>query len=209
MSFRTIELECDSRALIPRPETEGLIDLVLGQREGSRVQGGLAADLGTGTGCLALSLAAEGEFDRVIAVERDPGAAALARRNVARVRPRTPVDVRDGDWLAPLGDARYRVIVANPPYLTEAEWEALDPAVREHEPRAALVSGPDGLDDTRTILEGAAARLADGGMLALEVDERRASRVRELAVALGWRVAIHDDLFGRPRYAVALAEEAR
>jgi release factor glutamine methyltransferase len=143
----------------------------------------------------------------VIAVERDPAAAALARENVARVAPPTSVEVREGDWLEPLGDGRYRVIVANPPYLTEAEWAALDPAVRDHEPRAALASGPDGLDATRAILAGAAGRLTADGALALEIDERRAEAVRDLSGAMGWRrVAIHDDLFGRPRYAVASME---
>lgn len=208
-SFRTVELACDRRALIPRPETEGLVDLVLrhGTVNAGGGRGGLAADLGTGTGCLALALAVEGDFELVVAVERDPSAAALARENVARVQPPTPVEVRDGDWLGPLGDERYSVIVANPPYLTDVEWEALDPAVRDYEPRAALASGPDGLDATRTILAGAAAHLATGGVLALEIDERRAEAVRDVARALGWRgVAIHDDLFGRPRYAVASME---
>jgi release factor glutamine methyltransferase len=207
-SFRALELACDPRALIPRPETEGLVDLVLhGKGAGEPWRGGLAADLGTGTGCLALALAVEGDFDRVIAVERAPAAAALARQNVASVAPATPVEVREGDWLGPLGDGRYRVIVANPPYLTDAEWEALDPAVRDHEPRTALASGPDGLAATRAILAGAAGRLAPDGVLALEIDERRATVVRQLAGALGWRrVALHDDLFGRPRYVVASME---
>lgn len=207
-SFRTVELACDRRALIPRPETEGLVDLALkGMGDGESGKWGRAADLGTGTGCLALALAVEGPFERVIAVERDAAAAALARENVARVAPLIPVEVREGDWLEPLGDGRYRVIVANPPYLTEAEWAALDPAVRDHEPRAALSSGPDGLDATRAILAGAAGRLTADGVLALEIDERRAEAVRDLAGAMGWRrVAIHDDLFGRPRYAVASME---
>jgi len=208
IGFRTLELDCDARAFIPRPETEGLIDLVLFAGARSLASGGLAADLGTGSGCLALSLAVEGRFERVVAVERDPAAAALARHNVARIRPRTPVDVRDGDWLGPLGDAHYRVIVANPPYLTDAEWEALEPAVRDHEPRAALASGTNGLDATRAILTGARRYLEPGGVVALEIDERRAGAVRDIASSAGWRsVSIHEDLFGRPRYAVVVAEE--
>jgi len=100
--FRSLELRCDARALIPRPETEGLVDLVLawaGMRDAGNGMRGIAADVGTGCGCIALSLAAEGTFDRVIAVERSPEAAALARVNVALVRPRTPVEIREGDWL--------------------------------------------------------------------------------------------------------------
>jgi release factor glutamine methyltransferase len=207
VAFRSLELGCDRRALIPRPETEGLVDLVLAAIGPER--GGWAADLGAGTGCVALALAVEGPFERVVAVEGDPAAAALARENVARVRPAVPVAVREGDWLAPLGDCRYRAIVANPPYLTDDEWAALEPAVRDHEPRAALASGPDGMDATRAIVAGAAARLARGGVLALEIDERRGEMVRRLTRAAGFtRCDIHEDLFGRPRYAVARAEGA-
>lgn len=197
--FRTLDLTIDARALIPRPETEGLVDLVL-----QRAHGGLAADIGTGSGCIALSLAVEGSFDRVIAVERSPEAAALAWENVALVRPRTPVEIREGDLLAPLAGARYRAIVANPPYLTEDEYAALSLSVRDFEPREALVSGPDGLDATRAVLAGAAALLEPQGLLALEIDERRGAAVRALALASGWtRMEIHDDIFGRPRYALA------
>jgi len=209
VAFRTLELALDPRALIPRPETEGLVDLVLlGTRDGGRGKGGIAADIGTGCGCIALSLAVEGEFDRVIAVERSPEAAQLALENVARVRPATPVDVREGDLLAPLAGERCRVIVANPPYLTSAEYGALDPSVLRFEPRAALESGPDGLAATRALLAGARGVLEPGGLLALEIDERRADAVSALARERGWtRTVVRDDLFGRPRYALAFAAE--
>ena len=200
--FRTLDLLIDSRALIPRLETEGLVDLVL-RHAGS---GGLAADIGTGSGCIALALATEGRFERIIAVERSAQAVALARENVARVRPPTPVEIREGDLLAPLAGARYRVIVANPPYLSDAEYDALDPSVKSFEPREALVSGQGGLDATRALLAGAAALLEPGGLLALEIDERRGDAVRDLAHAHGWtRIDVHDDIFGRPRYALAFA----
>lgn len=210
VAFRTLQLRCDPRALIPRPETEGLVGLVLewARGDGGRRTGGLAADVGTGTGCIALALAVEGPFERVIAVERSPQAAALARENVALVRPPVPVEVREGDLLAPLAGARYRAIVSNPPYVTAAEYDALDPAVREQEPRAALVSGEDGLAATRALLAGAAALLERGGVLALEIDERRGDAVRALAHRHGWaRIGVHDDLFGRPRYALAFPKE--
>jgi release factor glutamine methyltransferase len=202
--FRTLDLKLDARALIPRPETERLVELVL--KHGER---GLAADIGTGSGCIALSLAVEGDFDRVIAIERSPLAAELARENVALVQPRTPVEIREGNLFAPLGDKgeRYRVIVSNPPYLTHDEYAALDASVREYEPMEALVSGADGLDATRALLAGAQRYLQPGGMLALEIDERRADAVRALAHESGWaRIGIHDDLFGRPRYALAFRE---
>jgi len=201
IGFRALDLRIDARALIPRPETEGLVDLVL-----RHARQGLAADIGTGSGCIALALATEGAFDRVIAVERSPAAAALARENVERIAPRTPVDVVEGDLLGPLTGRRYQVIVSNPPYLTDAEYDALEPAVRDYEPREALVSGPDGLAATRRLLAGGAALLEPGGVLALEIDERRGDTVRELARANGWaRIDVLDDIFGRPRYVLAFA----
>jgi len=210
--FRTLDLAIDSRALIPRPETEGLVDLVLRTLRtpdtGHRKTWGAVADIGAGSGCVALSLAVEGAFDRVIGVERSPAAAALARENVARVRPLVPVEIREGDLLAPLTGERLRAIVSNPPYLTEAEYGDLDPAVRSWEPQDALASGPDGLDATRALLAGARAFLEPGGFLALEIDERRADAVRALAQACHWpHVAVYDDLFGRPRYLLAALEE--
>jgi len=206
--FRTLDLKLDPRALIPRPETEGLVDLVLGHLRATcnvqRGTWGALADIGTGCGCIALALAVEGAFERVIAVERSADAAALARENVALVRPPVPVEVREGDLLAPLAGQRYRAIVSNPPYLTEAEHAELDPAVRLFEPREALVSGVDGLTATRALLADARALLAPDGFVALEIDERRADAVRALALRHDWsRVAVYDDLFGRPRFLLA------
>jgi release factor glutamine methyltransferase len=200
VGFRTLDLKIDRRALIPRPETEGLVDLVL-----ARCSTGLVADVGTGCGCIALALAVEGQFEKVIAVEQSADAAALARENVQRVAPKTPVEIRDGNLFAPLIDKgeRFRAIVSNPPYLSAAEYEDLDPSVSRHEPREALLSGADGLDATRALFAGAAAVLEPGGLLALEIDERRAAAVRALGKSHGWNVAIHADLFGRPRYALA------
>src|SRR5467141_4455287 len=169
VAFRTLDLAIDRRALIPRPETEGLVELVL-----TRCVTGRVVDIGTGCGCIALALGVEGQFDEVVAVERSADAAALARENVKRVAPRTPVEIRAGSLLAPLVDKgeRYRVIVANPPYLTEGEFVELDPSVRDFEPRHALVSGADGLDATRALFAGSKSLLEPGGLLALEIDER-------------------------------------
>lgn len=200
VGFRTLDLTIDPRALIPRPETEGLVELVL-----SRCSTGVAADIGTGSGCIALSLAVEGEFEKIVAVEQSPPAAALARENVQRVAPSTPVEVLEGNLLEPLVDKgeRYSAIVSNPPYVTLAEYAELDASVREFEPRNALLSGVTGLDATRGLFAGAARLLRPDGLLAIEIDERRADAVRALAREYGWDVSIHDDLFGRHRYALA------
>jgi len=204
VGFRTLDLAIDRRALIPRPETEGLVELVL-----ARCATGLVADIGTGCGCIALALAVEGQFDKVVAVERSADAAALARENVERLAPRTPVEIRAGSLLAPLVDKgeRFRAIVSNPPYLTAVEYAELDRSVAAFEPREALVSGSDGLEATRTLFAGVAALLEPGGLLAIEIDERRPDAIRALAREYHWNVEIHDDLFGRPRYALAIKED--
>src|SRR6266853_982886 len=161
--FRTLDLRLDPRALIPRPETEGLVDRVLAWSQ--RVQ--------------------------------------PETWNVQRGG-----RLRAGDLLASLAGPRYRGIVSNPPYVTEGEYAALDPAVRLFEPREALVSGGDGLTATRALLAGARALLEPGGFLALEIDERRADAVRTLALRDHWsRVALYDDLFGRPRFLLAGIDE--
>lgn len=208
VAFRSLDLKIDRRALIPRPETEGLVELVLRWARETGKPGGAIADVGTGSGCIALSLAVEGAFERVVAVESSAEAAQLARDNVAAVRPRVSVDVREGDLLTPLAGERFRVIVSNPPYLTLEEHAVLDSSVRAFEPREALVSGVDGLEATRALIAGAAALLEPGGLLALEIDERRAAQVLALTSAGGWsRAVVSDDLFGRPRYALAIATE--
>ncbi len=197
IGFRHLTLGIDRRALIPRPETEGLVDVLL-----SRVREGRVADVGTGSGCLALSLATEGRFSLVAGVELMAGALELARENQARVG--APVQLLRGDLCAPLGPGSFDALISNPPYLTAREYDALDSTVRDWEPKAALVSGPDGLDATGRLLEQGRGVLREGGWIALEVDCTRAADGARRATALGWtEVAIHADLFGRERYLLA------
>jgi release factor glutamine methyltransferase len=182
-----------------------LVERVLGWcRE--RGHWGTAVDVGTGSGCIALSLAVEGAFSRVIATDLSARALALAHRNAAAIRPKTPIEFRVGDLLWPVRE-RVDVVVANPPYVTSAEWDALDAGVREHEPRLALVGGADGMAHIRALLRLARARVREGGLLALEVDCRRADRVLSLARAGGWRARVERDLFGRERYLLAHRED--
>jgi len=195
--FRHLELRCDRRALIPRPETEGLVELAL-----ARVRTGLAADVGVGTGCIALSLRHEGAFRGVVGVDLSAGALALARENALE----TGLEVKwvRGDLTAPLGDASVDLLVSNPPYLTEREWSGLEDGVKAWEPALALRSGADGLGATRRLLDDGRRVVVAGGWIALEIDMARAADAAALAHGAGWRhVTVERDLFGRERYLLA------
>ena len=201
--FRHLVLAVDPRVLVPRPETERLVDLVL-----ARVAGGaLAVDVGTGSGAIALALASEGHFERVIAIDRSPDALAVARSNAVRCRAslRVVPEFREGDLLAPIAGERATVIVSNPPYIAESEMAALPSEVRRWEPHLALVSGDDGLEATAGIVRTARGHLLPGGWLALEVDERRAARVAALLDDTGafGPVEVERDLTGRDRFVLA------
>jgi release factor glutamine methyltransferase len=200
--FRRLTLGCDRRALIPRPETEGLVELVL-----ARVPSGRIADVGTGSGCIALALADEGRYDLVVGVDRSRDALGLAREN--RARTGLPIALLLGDLLQPFRDGSLDAVVSNPPYLTEAEHAALDRSVRDWEPMGALASGPDGLAATRGLVRDAVRVTRPGGWLAVEVDESRAPEVVRLTRGSGWiDGTVHIDLFGRARYVLARRSEA-
>jgi release factor glutamine methyltransferase len=205
-AFRELELEVDRRALIPRPETEGLVDVVLdwARRRASTSETGdrlSAADIGTGSGCIALSLAREGPFGRVVATDASPDALALAARNASKHALEAVVELRGGDLLAPLGGERFDALVSNPPYIAEPERDALEPEVRDFEPPLALYGGPDGLVAIRALVNGAAEHLLPGGLLALEVGAEQSRAVAALVDGTGAFEATraHRDLSGRSR----------
>ncbi len=220
--FRTLDLLVDRRVLIPRPETEGLVELVLeeararwpaagalGSGPSSAGEGPSVLELGTGSGCIALSLAVEGRFGRIVATDVSPEALEVARANLERLSPECGLELRLGSWFEPVAGEAFDVIVSNPPYVAEGEYAELDAGVRDFEPRLALVSGWDGLDATRAILGGARDYLRAGGLLVLEVDSRRAAESARVARLSGWpAVRIERDLFGRPRYLLATKERA-
>lgn len=216
--FRELELAVDRRALIPRPETEVLVGRVLewagtatargdDAPEASRPADLDALDVGTGTGAIALSLAVEGPFRRIVATDVDAGALELARENRERCAPGAPVDFRRGSQYASLDrEERFHVVVSNPPYVAAGERDGLAPEIREWEPERALFAGPSGLDVLRPLVEGAPAHLHPGGLLALEVGAGQAEDVAERVRSTGAfdEPAIHEDLAGRER--VVLAE---
>ena len=198
--FRRLVLGTDRRALIPRPETEGIVDLAL-----RLAPSGRALDLGTGTGCLALALADEGAWRDVTAIDASEDALSLARENGER----SGLEVRWllGDWAAPVRSERFDVIVCNPPYIATGELAGLDRSVTDWEPMLALDGGPDGLDVPRRVLVEAREVAAPEAALVMELDASRAADTADLAKALGWTdITVHDDLFGRPRYLAARQE---
>jgi len=201
--FRHLRLRVDRRVLIPRPETEQLVQHVLDWAAGRERLSAL--DVGTGSGAIALSLATEGPFQRVVASDLDEGALALARENGAACAPESGVEFRQGDGYAPVAQERFHVIVSNPPYIAVTEREALDAEVRDWEPEVALFAGTDGLDVIRRLVAGAPERLLPGGLLALEVGADQgpatAALIRDTAAFAAARV--HADFAGRDRVVTA------
>lgn len=210
-AFRSLDLAVDRRVLVPRPETEWLVEAVLehlahfqNPRRGPRV-----LDLGTGSGCIALAIAAEHEGAHLTAVDASADALEVARGNAAGLGLAERVEFLHGDWFEPLqGDARFDVIVSNPPYISPAELPELPADVRDWEPHSALFADDDGNADLRQIIEGAPRWLMAGGLLALELAEARAAHVAAwLEGAHDWhQVELRDDLAGRPRILLARRE---
>jgi release factor glutamine methyltransferase len=195
--FRHLDLLVDARVLIPRPETEGLVEGLL-----ARIRCGTVADVGTGSGCIALSLASEGDFDEVIATDRSAEALEVARLNQEATG--LPLHLIRGDLCSCLSDGSIDAIASNPPYLSEPEYAALGSSVRDWEPEAALASGPDGMMATGALLDDGRRALRPGGWIAIEVDCTRARVVAEDALGLGWTdVVVEADLFGRERFVFA------
>lgn len=202
--FRGLRLKVDRRALIPRPETELLVELVH-TWAGTQAPILRALDLGTGSGAIAAALATLWPGAAVVAAERCPEALALARENFAALGLEGRIQSVAATWFDGVPPGPYDAIVSNPPYLTAAEVAATAPEVREHEPRAALEAPEEGLADLRAILEAAPGYLRPGGLLALETGcDHRAALCTRLQAAGFQSVAAHQDLTGRDRFILAV-----
>jgi release factor glutamine methyltransferase len=207
-AFRHLDLAVTPSVLVPRPETEGLVECVLEalRRESERWQHPRVLDLGTGSGAIALSIASEWPAASVTATDRSVAALDVARGNSGRLGLADRVRFFEGDWLDPIPrDDLFEVIVSNPPYIATGEWDLLPDDVRRHEPQEALFSGSSGLEALREIVDEAPQHLVAGGLLALELAEMRALEVAGwLEGANDWEgVAVRDDLAGRPRVLLA------
>ena len=188
--------------LIPRPETEQLVDLIIDENPGSDLR---VLDMGTGSGCIAISLARALKFARVDAFDISRDALAVARENAAALK----VKVRffESDMLAPQPPATYDIIVSNPPYICWSEREAMDRNVKDYEPGQALfVPDNDPLLFYKAIAPYAAQSLERGGRLYLEINQRFGAEVKRLLEDCGFdEVRIIDDTFGKPRFAAAVS----
>lgn len=190
--FRRLTLTTDRRALVPRPETEVVVERCLALLDG--VASPRVLDVGTGTGAIAIAIADEHPGAEVVALDVSTDALALARENVERTGVR--VELVQGDLAGGLGAAEYDLVVSNPPYVTAEELPTLQPEVRDWEPRLATV----GEDHTGDIVEHARDALRPGGHLVLEVADLRAGDVAALLEREGYEdVVVTEDLAGRDR----------
>jgi release factor glutamine methyltransferase len=205
--FRTLDLFLDERVLIPRPETEQVVEVALMELARLDVPSPIVVDLGTGSGAIALSIAVEAQGVEVWGTDASDDALAVARANLAGVGGRAAARVRlaHGDWFSALPDSirgRVHLVVANPPYI--ADGEALPREVAEWEPAGALRAGPTGMEAIAAILGSAPDWLTRPGAAVLELAPHQADEASEVARASGFgEVEVRADLDERPRALVA------
>ena len=217
--FWGMEFEVTPAVLIPRPETEHVVEVALERlglrgikmdmKTGAAMPELLVADVGTGSGCLAVALARELPHARLAATDISAAAIEVARRNAERLGVAGQIEFREADLLRGTGeDARFDLIVSNPPYIAEGEKESLQREVREHEPAGALFGGASGMEIYARLIEEARARLLAGGILVMELGhDSRASVEAMLEEPRGWReIRVTQDLAGIPRVISAVLE---
>ena len=203
--FYGLGFRVDRRGLVPRPDTETLVEVAI-ERTRARSMYGRALDLCTGTGCVAIAFAKARPTWRVTASDVSADAAALAWENARRLGVAFTVGVHQGDLFEPHGEQRFELMLANPPYIPSADIAGLEPDIRDFEPRLALDGGADGLTLIRAIVNGARARLEPHGVLALEIQYDQAERTRALFEAAGFAdLAVRRDYGGRDRVVSGVA----
>lgn len=209
--FRYLELQVGPGVLVPRPESELLVEAVLknlesrtnsssedGQRHSASAVS--VVDLGAGSGALTLAIATEAPNTHVIAVEKDSSAVEWLRKNVSRID--ETVRILESDVSTALDGVKCDVVIANPPYIPNGQELPID--VAEHEPAAALFGGPDGMDIPRQFIEAAARLLKSGGFFAIEHHESHPAAISDAMRAEFEDIQIHNDLVGRPRFTTGI-----
>jgi len=201
-AFHDLILTVDRRVLVPRPETEQLIERIHERIDSGPMR---VIDLGTGSGVIALALAGCFPGARVIGVDSSREALEVARANAVSNALSDRIEFLESDWFDQIGpEERFNLIVSNPPYLSEREWTEAPPEVREHEPRAALVAEDGGYAALEAILEAAYDRLVPGGRVFLETGMDQHPRLLATARALGYgELESLQDWSGRDRFLVA------
>ncbi|MDB6109531.1 MAG: Release factor glutamine methyltransferase [Pedosphaera sp.] len=204
-SFVGLEMKVNAHVLVPRPETEELAELGWNFLNAATSTPPTAMDFGTGSGCLAISLAVKSPAAQIQAVDISPEALAVARDNATRHEVQNRIQFHLGDGFAALPpEARFDLIAGNPPYIPSAEIETLDPEVRDHDPRLALNGGADGLDFYHRLAQEAGAFLRPGGRIMLEFGEGQAEAIRGIFESQKWIVEqIKPDYSGRLRVLIA------
>ncbi len=203
-SFCGFEINSDTRALVPRPETEILAEIGWTFLSGSGPDQN-ALDLGTGTGCIAIALAAKCPNARITATDASADALALAGENAGKNNVADRIEFFRGDGFAAVpGGTQFQLIISNPPYIPTGEIETLQPEVRDFDPRGALDGGADGLDFYRIFAAQAGPLLKPGGKLMLELGDGQAAAVQKLFEYQNWIVeAVKDDYSQRARILIA------
>ncbi len=203
--FRKLTLKVDRRALIPRPETEQLVELVLRSPRVRQSDRPLVVDVGTGTGCIILSLASELRDGVFVGVDVSPEAISLARENAVLTGLDRRVLFAECDGCGEFDPASVDVLVSNPPYIPTKVVDGLAPHIRDHEPRLALDGGADGLDVYRALLLDAVMVLKPGGALFLEIGDEQGAALREMLEEYGFSdVEISRDYAGKDRFATGV-----
>jgi len=206
--FCSLVLKVDKRVMIPRPETEQLVELVAKRLKGLGIGNIMLADIGTGSGAIALALAAKFERATVVGIDISAEALEVAEENAKRLGLTKRCVFLWGDLTEPLEaifpPATFDVIVANLPYVADKDWEQLEPEVRCHEPEIALRGGSDGLDVIRCFAQRPIHRLlAPNGFVALEIGAEQVLAVQNLFRQRGWRVSVEKDFAGIERFIFA------